>query len=140
MHNRYYQTDVPSFLFIKQGMSVLYLLRTDNSSFPQAGQSKRIWNELYKVIDSSDVVVQVLDARNPMGTRSTLVEKYLRTETPHKHLVFVLNKASYIILSLPPSESHLLSHVFHHYFLHQLESIFENCKEICRRKQVKWLT
>jgi nuclear GTP-binding protein len=24
------------------------------------GQSKRLWNELYKVIDSSDVVVQVI--------------------------------------------------------------------------------
>src|SRR6476469_3060658 len=28
------------------------------------GQSKRIWNELYKVVDSSDVVIHVLDARN----------------------------------------------------------------------------
>ena len=28
-----------------------------------AGQSKRIWEELYKVLDSSDVVVMVLDAR-----------------------------------------------------------------------------
>lgn len=37
------------------------------------GQSKRIWNELYKVIDSSDVVIHVLDARDPEGTRcSTL--------------------------------------------------------------------
>lgn len=25
----------------------------------QAGQSRRIWNELYKVVDSSDVVLQV---------------------------------------------------------------------------------
>ena len=33
------------------------------------GQSKRIWNELYKVIDSSDVVIHVLDARDPIGTR-----------------------------------------------------------------------
>ena len=32
-----------------------------------AGKSKRIWNELYKVIDSSDVVLQVLDARDPLG-------------------------------------------------------------------------
>lgn len=32
------------------------------------GQSKRLWGELYKVIDASDVVVQVLDARDPMGT------------------------------------------------------------------------
>ena len=35
----------------------------------EAGQSKRIWRELYKVLDSSDVVCEVLDARNPMGTR-----------------------------------------------------------------------
>lgn len=35
-----------------------------------AGQSKRIWEELHKVIDSSDVLVQVLDSRDPMGTRS----------------------------------------------------------------------
>lgn len=64
--------------------------------FMKAGQSKRIWNELYKVIDSSDVVIQVLDARDPMGTRSKLVEKYLHTETPHKHLVFVLNKVDLV--------------------------------------------
>lgn len=60
------------------------------------GQSKRIWSELYKVIDASDVVVQVLDARDPQGTRSPPVERYLRTEKPHKHLVFVLNKCDLI--------------------------------------------
>lgn len=38
----------------------------------KAGQSKRIWGELYKVIDSSDVVIQVLDARNPEGRNSKL--------------------------------------------------------------------
>ncbi|XP_014606692.1 PREDICTED: nucleolar GTP-binding protein 2 [Polistes canadensis] len=61
-----------------------------------AGQSKRIWNELYKVIDSSDVILQVLDARDPMGTRSPPVEKYLRTEKPHKHLMFILNKVDLV--------------------------------------------
>lgn len=61
-----------------------------------AGQSKRIWNELYKVIDSSDVVLQVLDARDPMGTRSPPVEKYLKTEKPHKHLIFILNKVDLV--------------------------------------------
>ncbi|KAK4241542.1 NUC091 domain-containing protein [Achaetomium macrosporum] len=56
------------------------------------GQSKRIWNELYKVIDSSDVILHVIDARDPLGTRCRHVEKYLAAEAPHKHLVFVLNK------------------------------------------------
>ena len=61
-----------------------------------AGQSRRIWNELYKVIDSSDVVIQVLDARDPMGTRSAMVEDYLKKEKQHKHLLFVLNKVDLV--------------------------------------------
>ncbi|XP_023131750.1 nucleolar GTP-binding protein 2 [Amphiprion ocellaris] len=60
------------------------------------GQSKRIWGELYKVIDSSDVIIQVLDARDPMGTRSKSIETYLKKEKPWKHLIFVLNKCDLI--------------------------------------------
>ncbi|XP_075709371.1 nucleolar GTP-binding protein 2 [Rhinoderma darwinii] len=60
------------------------------------GQSKRIWGELYKVIDSSDVVIQVLDARDPMGTRSPHIETYLKKEKPWKHLLFVLNKCDLV--------------------------------------------
>ena len=58
----------------------------------EKGQSKRIWSELYKVIDSSDVIVQVLDARDPMGTRSAKVEAFLRKEAPHKNMILVINK------------------------------------------------
>ncbi|KAF1958976.1 NGP1NT-domain-containing protein [Byssothecium circinans] len=60
------------------------------------GTSKRIWNELYKVIDSSDVLLHVLDARDPVGTRCRSVEKYVREEAPHKHLVFILNKVDLV--------------------------------------------
>ncbi|KAE8373626.1 NUC091 domain-containing protein [Aspergillus bertholletiae] len=60
------------------------------------GQSKRIWNELYKVIDSSDVVIHVIDARDPEGTRCRSIEKYIREEAPHKHLIFVLNKCDLV--------------------------------------------
>lgn len=60
------------------------------------GQSKRIWNELYKVIDSSDVVIHVLDARDPIGTRCLSVEKYIKDECPHKHLIYVLNKCDLV--------------------------------------------
>ncbi|KAH3671455.1 hypothetical protein WICMUC_004587 [Wickerhamomyces mucosus] len=60
------------------------------------GQSKRIWNELYKVIDSSDVVIHVLDARDPLGTRCESVEDYIKKEAAHKHLIFVLNKCDLV--------------------------------------------
>ena len=60
------------------------------------GTSKRIWGELFKVIDSSDVLIHVLDARDPEGTRCRSVEAYLRKEAPHKHLIFVLNKCDLV--------------------------------------------
>ena len=45
-----------------------------------------------QVIDSSDVVVCVLDARDPLGTRAPHAEAFLKKEASHKHLVFLLNK------------------------------------------------
>lgn len=62
----------------------------------EKGQSKRIWGELYKVIDSSDVVVQVLDARDPQGTRCYHLEKHLKEHCKHKHMVFLLNKCDLV--------------------------------------------
>mmetsp|Transcript_34233 Transcript_34233/g.82417 ORF Transcript_34233/g.82417 Transcript_34233/m.82417 type:complete len:614 (-) Transcript_34233:86-1927(-) len=56
------------------------------------GQSKRIWGEFFKVVDCSDVVLHVIDARNVPGTRCTMIERHIRDNAPHKHLVFVLNK------------------------------------------------
>ncbi|WVQ83975.1 nucleolar GTP-binding protein 2 [Cryptococcus sp. DSM 104549] len=60
------------------------------------GTSRRIWGELYKVLDSSDVVIHVLDARDPIGTRCKPVIEYLRKEKAHKHLVYVLNKVDLV--------------------------------------------
>ena len=48
---------------------------------------------LHKVVDESDVVLLVLDARDPAGCRSRLVEEEVRRrEAEGKRLVFVLNK------------------------------------------------
>ena len=48
---------------------------------------------LHKVIDESDVVMLVLDARDPEGCRSRLVEEEVRRrESEGKKLVFVLTK------------------------------------------------
>ena len=60
------------------------------------GQSKRIWGELYKVLDCSDIVLQVIDARNVMGTRSSHIENHLKKNAKHKHLVFILNKCDLV--------------------------------------------
>uniref|UniRef100_A0A7S4BJ68 Nucleolar GTP-binding protein 2 n=1 Tax=Chrysotila carterae TaxID=13221 RepID=A0A7S4BJ68_CHRCT len=61
-----------------------------------AGQSRRIRAELFKVIDSSDVIIEVLDARDPMGTRAPHAEHFIKKEASHKHVVFLLNKCDLV--------------------------------------------
>ncbi|KAI0081336.1 P-loop containing nucleoside triphosphate hydrolase protein [Panus rudis PR-1116 ss-1] len=57
---------------------------------------------LHKVIDESDIVLLVLDARDPEGCRSRLVEEEVRRrESEGKRLIFVLNKVDLI----PPSNA-----------------------------------
>lgn len=62
----------------------------------KVGQSKRIWMELYKVIDSSDILLEVLDARDPMGTRCKHLEQTLKKDRPNKHIILILNKVDLI--------------------------------------------
>nr|BAH57164.1 AT1G52980 [Arabidopsis thaliana] len=62
----------------------------------EKGQSKRIWGELYKVIDSSDVIVQVIDARDPQGNRCHHLEKTLKEHHKHKHMILLLNKCDLV--------------------------------------------
>ena len=52
-----------------------------------------------------DVVIHVLDARDPLGTRCRSVEKYIREEASHKHLVFVLNKCDLVPTGVAVSQS-----------------------------------
>jgi len=75
----------------------------------EKGQSKRIWGELYKVVDSSDVVVQVLDARDPQGTRCRHLEKHLKENCKHKHLILLLNKCDLVPAWATKGWLHVLS-------------------------------
>ena len=38
----------------------------------------------------------MLDARDPMGTRSKHIERHLQKNASHKHLVLVLNKCDLV--------------------------------------------
>lgn len=49
-----------------------------------------------QVIDSSDLLLHVLDARDPLGTRCESVEAYLAKEKRGKKVVYVLNKVDLV--------------------------------------------
>ena len=57
---------------------------------------------LNKVVDHSDIILLALDARDPEGCRSRLVEEEVRRrESEGKKLVFVLNKIGKFYNKLP---------------------------------------
>lgn len=60
------------------------------------GTSKRIYGELYKVIDSSDVIIHVLDARDPLGTLCQSAIDYIKKEKSHKQVVYLINKVDLV--------------------------------------------
>lgn len=80
-----------------EAASGLYSDELSSSSNP-AGKTKEqirkhYLKTLHKVIDQSDIIILVLDARDPEGCRSRLVEEEVRRrEMEGKKLVFVLNK------------------------------------------------
>ena len=64
--------------------------------YMKAGQSKRIYSELLKVIDASDVLCEILDARDPLGTRCSYLEYFVKKNCPHKHIIYILNKCDLV--------------------------------------------
>ena len=64
-----------------------------DSSLMRDSSSKAFMRELRKVIERSDVIIQVLDSRDPEGTRSRWVEEEVRKrDMDGKKLLAVMNK------------------------------------------------
>ncbi|KAJ5851597.1 uncharacterized protein N7529_010982 [Penicillium soppii] len=57
-----------------------------------------VWRQLWRVIERSDLVVQIVDARNPLQFRSEDLESYVKQIDPRKQNLLLVNKADMLSL------------------------------------------
>lgn len=57
-----------------------------------------VWRQLWRVIERSDLVVQIVDARNPLMFRCEDLENYVKEVDPKKNNLLLVNKADMMTL------------------------------------------
>ncbi|TLS31248.1 hypothetical protein PpBr36_02436 [Pyricularia pennisetigena] len=57
-----------------------------------------VWRQLWRVIERSDLVVQIVDARNPLLFRSEDLDHYVKSVDPKKENLLLINKADMMTL------------------------------------------
>lgn len=55
-----------------------------------------VWRQLWRVIERSDIVVQIVDARNPLFFRSEDLETYVHEVDETKRNLLLINKADFL--------------------------------------------
>eukprot|EP01104_Vermistella_antarctica_P009166 TRINITY_DN2336_c0_g1_i1.p1 TRINITY_DN2336_c0_g1~~TRINITY_DN2336_c0_g1_i1.p1 ORF type:complete len:638 (+),score=208.18 TRINITY_DN2336_c0_g1_i1:124-2037(+) len=59
----------------------------------KADNSRKAYFKVFKkVIESADVILEVLDARDPAGCRSAAIEQHILNKDPSKKIILILNK------------------------------------------------
>ncbi|XP_017290077.1 guanine nucleotide-binding protein-like 3 [Kryptolebias marmoratus] len=74
--------------------------KTEKQTGPNKNSKQFLCAQLNKVIDASDVVIEVLDARDPLGSRCPQLEEAVLLGGGNKKLLLVLNK-----IDLVPKET-----------------------------------
>jgi large subunit GTPase 1 len=57
-----------------------------------------VWRQLWRVIERSDLIVQIVDARNPLLFRSEDLERYVKEVDKRKRNLLLVNKADMMTL------------------------------------------
>ena len=84
------QKEIDAFLKWKRSLSKL---QAKYPNLPPFERNLEFWRQLWKIIELSDIVMQVVDARDPLFYQSSDLATYVKEVGPLKESVLLLNKA-----------------------------------------------
>nr|KAJ3419472.1 hypothetical protein HK105_006910 [Polyrhizophydium stewartii] len=80
-----------SFLVWRRGLALLE--EKEGLIMTPYERNIEVWRQLWRVVERSDLVVQIVDGRNPLLFRSVDLEKYVKEISPAKKNLLLINKA-----------------------------------------------
>lgn len=83
-----------SFLQWRRGLSALQEI--EGIIMTPYEKNLEFWRQLWRVIERSDIIVQVVDARNPLLYQCNDLEQYVKEVDPSKVNILLINKADFL--------------------------------------------
>lgn len=80
-----------SFLIWRRGLA--HLQEEEGLILTPFERNLEVWRQLWRVVERSDLVVQIVDARHPLFFRSTDLDTYVKEVDPRKRNLMLINKS-----------------------------------------------
>ncbi|XP_070322312.1 large subunit GTPase 1 homolog [Odocoileus virginianus] len=84
--------------FLEWRRQLVWLEEEQNLILTPFERNLDFWRQLWRVIERSDIVVQIVDARNPLLFRCEDLECYVKTIDDNKENVILVNKADLLTI------------------------------------------
>lgn len=82
--------------FLEWRRSLVQLQEVEGLTLTPFEKNLEFWRQLWRVIERSDVVVQIVDARNPLLFRCEDLETYVKEVSKEKDNLLLVNKADFL--------------------------------------------
>ncbi|GAV57876.1 MMR_HSR1 domain-containing protein [Cephalotus follicularis] len=119
--------------FLSWRRSLVRLEENENLVLTPFEKNLDIWRQLWRVVERSDLLVMVVDARDPLFYRCPDLEAYAQEIDEHKRTLLLVNKADL----LPISVRKRWAKYFH---LHDILFLFWSAKAASATIGGKWLS
>jgi len=84
--------------FLEWRRGLAQLQESDDLLLTPFERNLEVWRQLWRVIERSDLIVQIVDARNPLLFRTEDLEKYVLEVDSEKRNLLLVNKADLMTL------------------------------------------